>query len=305
MNNSGNNIKKEETIFSIEKDGDLKSSDVSQTYQSQILNQLNISTKIKTKYTGKGVKIAILDSGIDISHEDLSIKDEVSFLNTEDTSYSTGHGTHVAGIIGAKPTNNGSVEGIAPETDLFSIKILNERDVGKNSILISAIDWCLDNKMDIVHTSISSQKRSKIVNYAVQKAYDKGILLISSAGNQGMYLKESITFPGAYDSVIAVGSVDQNNKRSVFSSVGESLELMAPGENIYSTEPNNSYGQRDGTSMAAPYITGIAALIMEKNPKLTNKEVRKILNETADEIGEPFLYGNGIVNAQKALLQVK
>lgn len=296
-------LKSEQKVFSIEEDGELKSSDTFTSRQSKVFNHLTITADVQSGYTGKGVKIAILDSGVDTSHEALNIKEEISLVDRDDTPYSTGHGTHVAGIIGALPNEKG-IRGVAPGAELYSVKVLNKRDVGKNSLLLSAIDWCLVNKMDIIHTSISSPTESKIVNEAVKAAYDQGILLIASAGNQGMYLKESISFPGAYDSVIAVGSIDENGKRSMFSGVGESLELMAPGEGIISTEPDNEYGERDGTSMAAPFITGISALLLEKNPDLTNKDVRKILNESAVSAEEPFLYGNGIVNAKKALLQV-
>jgi subtilisin len=297
-------LQKEESIIGIEKDGSLGKSEITkqsiQSSSSEIFRRLQITNNIQSKYTGKGVKIAILDSGIDISHPDLSVKGGISFVgNTKDLSDSTGHGTHVAGIISAKANDIG-ITGVAPNAYIYAVKILNNRDFGKNSILLSAIDWCLKNKMDIIHMSISSNKKSKAVEKALQEAYNKGALMIASAGNRGFYLKESITYPGAYESVIAVGSLDNNNKRSIFSSVGKELEIMAPGEKIYSTEPNG-YGYRDGTSMAAPYVTGIAALIMEKYPGMKNIEIRNRINESATKLGDPFLYGNGIINAKKAL----
>lgn len=292
-------LNQQKSIIAIEKDGNLEDSDIQQKWGAK-LSHINLSENATTPFTGKGVNIAILDSGIDISHPDLNIKGGISFIGSKNDFHdSTGHGTHVAGVIGA--TKEGKIQGIAPDADLYAVKLLNDQNSGKNSDLLSAIDWCLKNKMNIIHMSISSKHHSKAVEVSLQSAYKNGVLMIASAGNQGFYLTESITYPGAYSSVIAVGSVDEKNERSLFSSTGKDLEIMAPGESIYSTEPSNKYGYRDGTSMAAPHVTGIAALLMEKYPSLTNEEIRTLINDTAIKLGEPFLYGYGLINADKLL----
>lgn len=300
-------LKQEKTIIAIEKDGEVESTENQQKGINR-LSQINLIENTNRKYTGKGVNIAILDSGIDSSHKDLKIKGGVSFIGSKnDYNDSTGHGTHVAGIIGAK-IKEGRINGIAPQANIYAVKLLNNHNSGKNSNLLSAVEWCLEKKMNIIHMSISSNKKSKAVEVSLQIAYKKGVLMIASAGNQGFYLTESITYPGAYSTVIAVGSVNKNNERSLFSSVGSELEIMAPGESIYSTEPHNKYGYRDGTSMAAPHVTGIIALLIEKYPRLKNDEIRTLIRENSTKLGEPFLYGNGLINADKLLnadLQLK
>ncbi|MGG0419796.1 S8 family peptidase [Priestia aryabhattai] len=261
----------------------------------------NINQNFQTTYRGKGVKIAILDSGIDINHSDLNIKDTISFIpNSSSSTDETGHGTHVAGIIGAQDNKIG-ITGISPDADLYGLKVLNNSNIGKNSSLLSAIEWSIDSDVDIIHMSFSSKKFSEAVSTAIKTAYKKNIVMVASAGNEGLYLKESITYPGAYDEVIAVGSVDSKNKRSMFSSVGKQLEIMALGEKVYSTEPNNKYGERDGTSMAAPYVTGVCALLKEKYNDISNKEIRNQLRKTAIPLGDKFLYGNGLINPDKLL----
>ncbi|MGZ0879991.1 S8 family peptidase [Priestia megaterium] len=262
---------------------------------------LDIPQNLQSKYTGKGIKIAVLDSGIDVNHPDLNIKGVVSFLpNSKPSIDKTGHGTHVAGIIGAQDNQIG-ITGVAPDSEIYGLKVLNGSDIGKNSALLSAIEWCIDSDIDIIHMSFSSKKFSQAVSTAVGVAYKKNILMVASAGNEGIYLKESISYPGAYNEVIAVGSVNSQGKRSIFSSVGKQLEVMALGEGVYSTEPNNKYGKRDGTSMAAPYVTGVCALLKQKYRNLSNEEIRNRLRNTAIPLGDKFLYGNGLVNPSKLL----
>lgn len=120
----------------------------------------------------------------------------------------------------------------------------------------------------------------------MDQAYKSGILIIAAAGNEGYSNEGSITYPARYKSVIAVGSINENELRDYNSSVGQELELVAPGVGIYSTLVN-VYGYNTGTSMAAPHVAGVAALYLEENPQLNNKKGKKLLNTTAKPLGDP------------------
>ncbi|WP_339063965.1 S8 family peptidase [Tepidibacillus marianensis] len=205
-----------------------------------------------------------------------------------------GHGTHVAGTIAALDNEIGVI-GVAPQAELYAIKALDQYGSGNYSDIISGIEWAIDQHMDIVNMSLGGTTSSKALKAAVDKAYNSGILLIASAGNNGFSKKGSITYPAAYDSVIAVGAVDQQDIRASFSSVGRQLELMAPGVGIESTFPNNSYSTMNGTSMASPHVVGAAALMWESQPTLTNVQLRQLLDENAVPLGNSFEYGNGLI----------
>lgn len=250
--------------------------------------------------TGNGVKIGILDTGIDYTHEDLNVLGGVSFIEGSQSYFDdNGHGTHVAGIIGSL-NNHLGVLGISPQADLYAIKVLDGDGNGNYSDIIAGIEWAIDNDMDILNMSLGGDSKSRALKEAVNLAYEAGILLIAAAGNDGSAKKSTVDYPAEYKSVIAVGAIDEDNERATFSSVGKSLELMAPGVNIFSTLPGG-YGVEEGTSFAAPYVTGIAALLIEHNSSLKNTEVREALNNTAIRLGEDFYYGNGLINVLDAL----
>ena len=247
-------------------------------------------------YTGKGIKVGIIDTGIDYSHEDLQVYGGATFVEgTTDYMDDNGHGTHVAGTVAAL-NNDVGVLGVSPQAELYAIKVLNRYGSGSYSDIVAAIEWAIDNKMNIINMSLGGTVKSKTLEKAVDKAYESRILLVAAAGNNGYAKKGTITYPAAYDSVIAVGAVDQNNNRAYFSSVGRQLELMAPGVEILSTVPNNSYASYNGTSMASPHVAGVAALVWEAEPNQTNIHLRNLLNETATYLGDSFEYGNGLVN---------
>jgi subtilisin len=254
----------------------------------------------ETGITGAGIKVGVIDTGIDYTHEDLEVSGGETFV-TGSTDYidDNGHGSHVAGTIAAL-NNTVGVLGSAPQASLYAIKVLDENGSGSYSDLVAGIEWAITNKMDIVNMSLGGSMGSRTLQKAVDNAYKSGILLVSSAGNGGYHRKGTITYPAAYDSVIAVGALDQENNRATFSSVGRELELMAPGVFVNSTVLGG-YANYSGTSMAAPHVSGGAALIWELKPDLTNIQLRDILNETATPLGESFEYGNGLIDALAAI----
>ena len=217
----------------------------------------------------------------------------ISFVDgTTDYLDDNGHGTHVAGTVAALDNEIGVI-GVAPQAELYAIKVLDQNGSGSYSDIIAGIEWAIDNNMNIINMSLGGTAKSRTLEKAVNKAYESGILLVAAAGNNGYAKKGTITYPAAYDSVIAVGAVDQNNNRASFSSVGRQLELMAPGVSILSTVPDNGYESYNGTSMASPHVAGVAALVWEAKPNLTNFQLRNLLNETSTYIGDSFEYGNG------------
>jgi subtilisin len=254
--------------------------------------------------TGSGVKVAVLDTGIDASHEDLNVAGGASFVAEEPDGLTdgNGHGTHVAGTIAAL-NNNVGVLGVSYDVDLYAVKVLSAGGSGTLSGIAQGIEWAIDNNMDVINMSLGGSTGSTTLKQACDNAYNSGIVVVAAAGNSGSFfgLINTIGYPAKYNSVIAVGAVDSNNNRASFSSVGNELEVMAPGVAINSTLPGNQYGGLNGTSMASPHVAGAAALLLAQNPNLTNVQVRERLRDTADNLGSAFNYGHGVINLEAAL----
>lgn len=263
---------------------------------------------------GTGINVAIIDTGINYNHPDLcdNYKGGYDFVNDDvDPLDDNGHGTHCAGIIAAEDNDIGVI-GVAPEANLYSLKIINNTGSGNISDLIAAIEWatetCKDtdtsNDIQIISMSLASNSGVTALETACSQAYDSGILLVAAAGNDGNRrgTGDSVDYPGAYSSVIAVAATDSMDNRASFSSTGPAVELAAPGVNILSTY-QDGWASLSGTSMACPHVAGTAALVMEANPSFTNDNIRDRLAQTATDLGTPGrdkLYGYGFVNAEAA-----
>ncbi|PGA79653.1 alkaline serine protease [Bacillus wiedmannii] len=297
--NPTNSLIHNKEIKRVEKDENVKAQDNDNPFLNTELTHKN--QELKNGFTGKGVSVAVLDTGIDEDHKDLIIKDGISFVeNHPSFDDDNGHGTHLAGIIAAQNNDIGTT-GIAPDVDLYAVKVLDSESNGKYSTVVKGIDWAIEHKINIVLMSLGGTKQSLFFEEAMNKAYEQGILLIASAGNNGYKKTDTITYPAKFESVIAVGALDQDNQRGFLSSRGESLELMAPGVDILSTWKDGNYRLDSGTSMAAAHVAGVASLIFEKNPHLSNKQVREIMNKTSIPLGNAFEYGNGKINVADAL----
>lgn len=253
-------------------------------------------------WTGKGIKIGIIDTGVRTDHPDLRVAGGVSLVDGV-TSYTDdeGHGTHVAGIIGALNNDFGTV-GIAPEADIYAIKSLNKNGNGILSDVIAGIDWAIANNLDIINLSFTAESTSSVLQAAVDNAYEQGLLIVAASGNADKTLPADtdVLYPARYESVIAVGSIDSGKNKSKFSYYGPSLEFVAPGENIYSTFIGSNYERRYGTSMAAPFVTGIAALYIQAYPELNHLQIRELMQKAAEDLGVPGKdpsYGYGLIQA--------
>lgn len=268
--------------------------------------------------TGKGIKIGILDSGIDTKHPDLQVAGGACMMNLLridgcKNSYNddNGHGTHVAGIIAAK-NNSLGVVGVAPNAQIYGVKVLNKLGDGTTSTMMAGVEWAIKNKMDIINISITSPFEDDYLHRMIQRAYDSGILVVAAAGNEGKPLTgepSSVQYPAKFPEVIAVSSIDESKRHGPLSSIGKEVELAAPGERIYSTYPTTiktsdevGYKTLSGTSMASPYVVGLAALYKEKYPDMTNKHLRMLLQKNALDLGAPGrddFFGYGLARTDK------
>jgi subtilisin len=286
---------------------------------------------------GTGIKVAVIDTGINYGHIDL--KDNsldvlgnklgYNFLSQGTTPPidDNGHGTHCAGIIAAE-LNSAAVVGVAPEAKIYALKVLNSAGSGYTSDIIAAIQWACDNGIQIISMSLGSSVGSTSMETACNDAFvNHKVVVVAAAGNNGAARTgTNILYPARYANVIAVGATDSNNVRAYFSNTGPELDLMAPGVSILSdyidTDPNDDLNQdtwtMSGTSMATPHVAGTAALILNSpeaawqpygftngDGSWTSAEVTNVLIGTADDLGtkgKDNLYGYGIVDADQAAL---
>ena len=253
---------------------------------------------------GEGISVAVLDSGVDEGHLDLpELHGGSNTINAAHWGTDVnGHGTHVAGIIAAVDNNLGVV-GVSPKIDLYSVKVVDDSGSGSYSNLIEGIEWAHDNNISIINMSLGGPGYSESLKDAVDKAYGGGALLVASAGNGGESM-DNVLYPARYNSVIAVSASDSDDNLAYFSSRGPSVELIAPGANILSLYPGNYMAWMNGTSMAAPHVSGAAAVLWGSDDSLSNVEIRTLLQETAQDLGLDVNHqGFGLVRTDLAVAQ--
>jgi thermitase len=251
----------------------------------------------------KTVTIAIIDSGIDYTHEDLSpnyLSGGYDWVNNDtDPMDDFGHGTQCAGIAAAVIDNGKGIAGIA-QVQVMAEKVLDRTGRGTEWDVAQAVVHAVDHNTTIISLSLGGNESDQLEEDACHYAWDRGCLLVAAAGNAHQY---GVLYPAAYESVIAVGSLNQTDQRR--GTWGPQVELVAPGVSIISTTLNGGYASGSGTSMAAPHVAGVAALLWSQYPLLTNQQVRTILTQTADDLGAAGFdeyFGYGKVNAQNAVL---
>ena len=296
----------------VESDRQFEIADTSEYSESWALRDIGVEPAHSKEYTGKGIKVALLDTGIDYTHHELepSYRGGYDFVNDDsDPMDDNGHGTHVAGILAAARDGKGVV-GVAPDAEIYAIKVSDAKGKGSFSGLVKGINWSIENGMDVVSMSITGQGGSRALAKAVDIAYNKhGLVMVAAVGNGG---KGDVLYPAAYENVIGVGSVTEDNTKSSFSRIGSEVELVAPGSGIKSTAIGEKYRLSSGTSMATPYVTGAIALLLGSDErawnkaamangdgKWTNDEIRQVLRETAIDLGEDGKddsFGYGLLN---------
>ncbi|MEK9152532.1 MAG: S8 family peptidase [Patescibacteria group bacterium] len=262
---------------------------------------------------GAGVKVAIIDTGIDRTHPDLSanVLGGINFSsgtkggNPAAWSDDNGHGTHVSGTVAALDNTVGVV-GVAPSAKLLGVKVLDRSGSGWLSDVVAGIDWAVQNGAQVLSMSLSSSADVQALHDACDRAAAAGRLVIAAAGNSGdgNPATNDVGYPAKYASVVAVAATDSNNNVAYFSSDGAEVEVAAPGVSVKSTWKGGGYATISGTSMATPHVSGLAALVMAAYPAWTADCVRGAIDGSATDLGAPgrdVFYGYGLVNAPVAL----
>ncbi len=261
---------------------------------------------------GTGIKVAILDTGIQSNHPDLinNIKGGVNFAGRPDGSTNprywadkNGHGTHVAGIVAAVGDNDIGVIGVAPEAHLYAVKVLNNAGSGYTSDIIQGLQWAADNAQ-IASMSFGSSYYNQAEKDAIDAARAKGLILIAAAGNSGdgNPSTNNVGYPARYNNVIAVAATNSNDVVASWSSDGPEVDVSAPGVDILSTYKGSSYAYLSGTSMATPYVTGTVALMLKAG--ISANDIQSKLQATAVDINAPgfdVFSGYGRINALSAI----
>jgi subtilisin len=247
---------------------------------------------------GAGIKVAILDTGVDANHIDLrnNIAAAVDMTSEHTPIDGNGHGTFVAGEICAYNAKGTGVWGVAPAAKLYSCKVLMSNGSGSFDSIVKGILWAISQKVDIISMSLGASAPYEPIHQALIRANAAGIILIAAAGNDGqLNAGDDIGYPARYNEVIAVGSIDESKQPSQYSSSGAELDIMCPGRQIFSTWPNNKYAILSGTSMAAPYCSALCALILAKHranpnsatPIRNTADMLAHLKKSAIDVGVP------------------
>ena len=288
---------------------------------------------------GQGVVVAVIDTGMDVQHEDLAANvwvhpgevpdngldddgngfiDDVNgwnFVADNGTPYdAVGHGTHVAGIIAAVGDNGRGIVGVAPRAKVMALKALDDAGWGLDSDLVDAFVYAADMGVDVINASFGAYNDSRALAEAVRYAAGKGVLIVAAAGNEAT--DTGYASPAGLPEVLTVGALTPERLRAGFSNFGERIDVFAPGEHVlsllaagswFSTLPvpilEGKYVVMGGTSMAAPHVAGVAALVLSQHPGYTAEQVRGLVRSTARDVGAAgwdTLFGYGVVDAGAA-----
>ena len=259
--------------------------------------------------SANGTIVAVVDSGIQANHPDLAghLVPGVDLINpaTGARYDGYGHGTHVAGIIAAATNNARGVSGIAPDARLMSVRVLDSTGAGWSSTVAQGIVWAVDHAARVINVSLGGGY-SASTSTAVSYARSKGALVVAAAGNERQ-TGNATTYPAAYPSVLAVAASDSSDRSASFSNTGSYVDVAAPGVDIVSTYLDSGYAMMSGTSMAAPFVSGEAAVLLGARPSLTVDQVTAALTRTAVDrgtVGRDDQFGAGIVSPTRAVCSV-
>ncbi|MFF3396551.1 type VII secretion-associated serine protease mycosin [Streptomyces sp. NPDC002669] len=278
--------------------------------------------------TGKGVRVAVIDTGVDIKNPQLkdavdtrsgrnflprNLKDDngnkVARGKENGTGDSVGHGTKVAGIIAAREAKGTGFTGLAPDATIIPIQQNDAEGNGTTATLAEAIHYAAGAaRADVINISqdtADAVKPADSLKQAVDAALAKGVVIVASAGNDGLDGNVKETYPASYPGVLAVAASDRNNERAAFSQSSESVGVAAPGVDMISTVPDGGHCSDNGTSFSAPYAAGVAALIKAKHPDWTGKQIVAQIQQTAERsiAGRDRLVGWGVVDPVRALTE--
>lgn len=271
------------------------------SYSSQYALQKISAPQGWTVTTGSAsVVIAIVDTGVDMAHQDLAgkIVPGYDFVNNDNNADDdNGHGTHCAGIAAAVTNNARGVAGVDWNARIMPVKVLSASGSGSFAAIANGITWAVDNGADVISLSLGGSSGSTTLQSAVDYAWSRNVVVVAAAGNSNT---SAASYPAFYTNCIAVGSTDQNDARSSFSNFGSWVDVAAPGSSILSTYDGNTYATLSGTSMAAPAVAGLAGLLWAKNGlTASNVSIRNAIESTTDPVGTWVSFGR--INAARAL----
>ena len=259
---------------------------------------------------GAGVTVAVIDSGsgphpdldanLDAGRTMFGFIDSVGVVDIDNA----GHGSHVAGIIAAVADNAIGGSGVAPQSRILPIRVLDAHGSGDSKDVSKAVRFAVDSGAKVINLSLGGSTESTSLTAAIQYAVDRNVLVVAAAGNGAA--DSTPKWPGASDLVIAVTAVDRNISVASFDQRGDYIDLAAPGVSIISTA-SNDYKIQSGTSMAAAFVTGAAALLFAAQPSITALQVRDILQRTATDIGaagRDTTFGYGLINLVAAFAEL-
>ncbi|WP_051813500.1 type VII secretion-associated serine protease mycosin [Streptomyces sp. NRRL S-340] len=288
------------------------------------LQRVNLD-QLWSRSRGKGVRVAVIDTGVDVKNRQLAhavdAKSGKNFLPSKDdkgkkvegagtpaTTDTVGHGTKVAGIIAARPMKGSGFAGLAPEATVIPLKQNDAEGHGTAGTLAEAVRYAIAAKADVINISQDTSNAvapAPALREAIDAALGAGIVVVASAGNDGMGGNVKKTYPASYDGVLAVAASDRNNERAAFSQSGDFVGVAAPGVDMISTVPHGGQCVDNGTSFSAPYVAGVAALIKARHRDWTAREVVAQIEQTAERTiaGHDRLVGWGVVDPVRALTE--
>ncbi len=243
--------------------------------------------------SGDGVRVAVIDTGVDYSHSLLSgrfgsDKGYDFVKNDSEPMDENGHGTHVAGIVAGEGC------GVAPGCTLYAVRVLDANGSGSESDAIAGIEWCIKNNVGVANMSFGSEVASRALEEICTIAWQRGILLVAAAGNSGY----GANYPAAFgDPVIAVAAVDEELQHPDFSNIYETNDIAAPGVNVVSTYPGEKYATLTGTSMASPHVAG--SLALAKSVSSGDSQLEELMKANADSYNDPEAFGAGLVRVDR------
>lgn len=288
------------------------------------LQRVNLD-ELWTQSKGKNVRVAVIDTGVDTANPQLAHAVDASsganFLpakdkkgqpidrgNNKGTTDTVGHGTRVAGIIAARPMKGTGFVGLAPEATIIPVKQNDADGNGTAATLAQAIRHAIRVKADVINISQDTANAASPdpdLQRSVNEALAAGIVVVASAGNDGLGGNRKKTYPASYPGVLAVAASDRNNERAAFSQSGDFVGVAAPGVDMISTVPKGGHCPDNGTSFSAPYVAGVAALIKAKHRNWTPRQIVAQIEQTAERsiAGHDPLVGWGVVDPVRALTE--
>lgn len=252
---------------------------------------------------GAGVKVAVLDTGVQANHPDLNGKVVLQYdfaYNDSVANDVDGHGTHTAGTVGATTFNATGVASLGYNVQLMCGKVLDDTGSGSHAAIANGIIWAADNGAKVINMSLGGTAGSTTLQNAVNYAWNKGVVVVASAGNAG---NTRANYPAYYTNALAVAATDRNDARASFSTYGSWVDIAAPGVDVASTYINSQYVYMSGTSMAAPHVSALAGLVWGTSYGTSATAVRNRLVSTGDTVSSGFKsYPLKRINARKAVL---